>query len=321
MIEQRDLYTGGHSRRVADYAAMIAQQMDFSSHDIMILKQIGLLHDIGKIAIPDSILLKPGKLTKKEFDIIKSHSLIGYNVISNISMFKGFSDIILYHHERYDGSGYPKGLQKEEIPTLAVILSIADSFDAMTSSRIYNFKRSVGEALNELKKESGVSFHPDIINAALKALKNVDVNNELSKTQFPDTPIEKERLSYYFKDALTGFSNERYLTVLFKQNFHKYKCINLILVHNYSFYNKKFGWEKGNELLITIANLIQKQYIAKEFFRFHGVNFILLHDTHLEVNLNQLNIELKKYNVNCELHHFHLDKFNTFDAVIKNLNK
>ena len=142
LIEQRDLYTGGHSNRVAEYAIKIAKELNFSSHDIIMLKQIGLLHDIGKIGIPDSILLKPGRLTDQEHDIIKNHVILGYNMISKIPMFKDFANIILSHHERYDGSGYPNGLQGDEIPLLASVLSVADSFDAMTTTRIYNNKKN-----------------------------------------------------------------------------------------------------------------------------------------------------------------------------------
>ena len=321
LIEQRDFYTAGHSHRVAQYAVKIAEAMNFDKGSINMLEQIGLLHDIGKIAIPDSILLKPGRLSKLEFEIIKSHASIGYDVISKIPMFKEFSNIILSHHERYDGSGYPNGLKGNQIPILASILSVADSFDAMTSTRIYNKTKTVENALNELKKDAGILFDPKIINVAIKALKNIDISANFDVSQLPKTPIEKERFAYFFKDALTDISNENYLELLFKQNLHQYKCLNLILLHNYSSYNDKFGWEKGNKLLVHITNLIKEHYVHEEIFRFQGTNFILLNTAHEDLSLEFLNKELKSYEISCELRHFDVDEFNCLEKVKESLNK
>ncbi len=321
LIEKRDFYTAGHSRRVSKYAVSIAKEMQFSSEDIKVLEQIGLLHDIGKVAIPDSILLKPGKLTEQEFHIIKSHASIGYDVIAKIPMFKDFSKIILTHHERYDGSGYPKGLQGEQIPVLASILAIADSFDAMTSTRVYNKTKTVEEALNELKKDSGTLFDPNIVTVAIKALKNVTLETNLQATQLPKTPIEIERFSYFFKDGLTNLSNENYLDLILKQDSHKNRCLNLILIHNFSQYNEKFGWKKGDELLIHITQLIKKHYVAKEIFRFQGSDFILLNDTHIDINLDLLNKELNSFEMSCELRHMDLNSFNNLDTIKQSLNK
>ena len=321
LIEERDFYTGGHSRRVASYAVTIAKAMNFNSEDISMLKQIGLLHDIGKVAIPDSILLKPGKLTKQEFDIIKSHAIIGYNLISKIPMFKEFSNIILSHHERFDGSGYPNGLKGNKIPILASVLSIADAFDAMTSSRIYNKTKTHQEALDELERSSGILFDPYVIKIALKALKEIKVEINTYDNQLPKTPIEKERFAYFFKDPLTKLSNENYLELLFKQNLHQYKCINLIIIHNFSSYNENFGWEKGDELLIYISNLIKDHCIAKEIFRFQGTNFILLNDLHIDINLSNINKELEKYKINCELRHFDINSYSSVEILKEALAK
>jgi len=320
LIEQRDYYTAGHSHRVATYAVKIAEAMNFSVKEIDLLRQIALLHDIGKVAIPDSILLKPGKLTKQEFDIIKNHSKLGFDVISKIPMFKEFSQIILSHHERYDGSGYPKGLKRDEIPILASILSVADSFDAMTSTRIYNKTKTIDEALNELKNGSGTLFDPKIIKVSLETLKDVDISENIKSTQLPKTDIEKERLAYFFKDSLTDSLNESYFELIFKQNLQEGQCINFIVTHNFNNYNKKLGWKAGNELLITIVKLIKKHYKAKELFRFQGSNFLLLNEEHVQIDIDILNNELKEYDISSELRHFDASGFD-YDTLIDTLKK
>jgi len=321
LIEKRDLYTAGHSRRVANYSVTIAKAMNFSFEDIQLLEQIGLLHDIGKIAIPDSILLKPGRLTEEEFHIIKSHASLGYDVIVQIPMFKKFANIILSHHERYDGSGYPNGLKGSEIPLLASVLSIADSFDAMTSTRIYNKTKTVEEALHELQKNAGILYHPKVADIAIEVLKDVDIKVSLQAKQLPSTPIEKERFSYFFKDPLTNFSNENYLDLLLKQDLHQYKCLNLILVHKFSSFNEKHGWQTGNKLLARIAKIIEENYTAEDICRFHGPNFVLLNSNHLELDLDILNKKLDTDEVHCEVHHFDIDTFTNIDMLQETLNK
>ena len=319
LIEQRDFYTAGHSQRVANYAVIIAKAMNFSKKEINILKEISLLHDIGKIAIPDSILLKPSTLTKQEFEIIKEHSKIGYNVLSKIPMFKEFSNIILSHHERYDGSGYPKGLKKDEIPIFASILSIADSFDAMTSTRVYNTTKTVQEALDILKKDSGKLFDEKIINVAIKALKDVDTTASIKMTQLPKTPIEKERFAYFFKDNLTDTFNEDYFELKLKQELHHGKCLNLILIHNFSSYNKRFNWTKGNELIKEIVQQIKESYSFDEIYRFQGTNFILLNKTHNHIDIEILNKKFKDADITFELNHHDIDNFNDFKTLIKSI--
>ena len=152
-------------------------------------------------------------------------------------------------------------------------------------------------------------------------LKNINIEEPLQAKQLPKSPIEKERFSYFFKDSLTNFSNENHLNILLKQNLHQYKCLNLILLHNFSKYNEKYSWKKGNELLIEIAKLIRQNYKAKDIFRFHGPNFILLNNEHVELNLDILNKRLEEEVVRCELHHFDIDTFTSIDLLEKYLNK
>ena len=169
-IQARDHYTEEHSRRVTDMAVKIAVQLKCSTQDIESLKIAGILHDVGKIAVPDNILLKPSKLTAEEYLIIKNHSVIGENIIRPVILLDKERKIIQCHHERWDGKGYPLGIAGEEIPYLARILAAADSFDAMTNDRPYHPRMSVEEAVDELVKNKNTQFDTDIVDAFIKIL-------------------------------------------------------------------------------------------------------------------------------------------------------
>ncbi len=147
MIESRDTYTAGHSQRVASYCRIIAKEMSLSEEECNLIYRAGILHDIGKINTPDSILLKPGRLTKLEFNIIREHVSESYNILLGIPMYSDMADIIICHHERYDGNGYPNKLKGEEISILAHIMIVADAFDAMTTSRIYKDSKDTFNAI------------------------------------------------------------------------------------------------------------------------------------------------------------------------------
>lgn len=179
LLDSRDTYTANHSENVARYSLIIAKGMGLSREQCESIYIGGLLHDIGKIGISKSILTKPSKLTYDEYESIKQHSLIGYESIKHLSWCKtnGILDMILYHHERFNGTGYPYGLKGEEIPIAARIISIADSFDAMTSKRIYNTQFGLEYALAEIKKNIGTQFDPDIANLFLEIveMKEIDV--------------------------------------------------------------------------------------------------------------------------------------------------
>ena len=137
IVEDRDSYTGGHSQRVATYSKMIAKEMGFSDEECELIYRAGKLHDIGKISTPDNVLLKPDKLSKLEYKLIKRHVEVSYAILSTIPMYKDIADIVISHHERYDGKGYPKGIGGDEITILGHVMIVADAFDAMTTNRIY----------------------------------------------------------------------------------------------------------------------------------------------------------------------------------------
>ncbi|MEO2078048.1 MAG: HD-GYP domain-containing protein [Bacillus sp. (in: firmicutes)] len=163
-LELKDPYTRGHSERVASYALLLAKEIDkFSKEEQKSFYYACLLHDIGKVHIPDQILMKPGKLTKEEFEIIKSHPGVGAEAVKNVEGIKDCICVIRSHHERWDGKGYPDQLKGEEIPLLARVTSIADAFDAMTSSRSYRAAMPVEEAYQSIIDGSSSQFDPTLV--------------------------------------------------------------------------------------------------------------------------------------------------------------
>lgn len=166
-LDSRDTYTLHHSENVAKYAVKIAERMRLSKNLCNIIRIGALLHDIGKMGIPEHILTKPGKLSVDEYNLIKNHPTIGYGIINHVASFNknGVLDIVLYHHERYDGKGYPIGLKGNQIPLVARIIAVADTFDAMTSKRIYRNELDLEYTLNEIRKNKGTQFDPDIVDA------------------------------------------------------------------------------------------------------------------------------------------------------------
>ncbi|SPF56228.1 Sensory box protein (fragment) [Candidatus Desulfosporosinus infrequens] len=151
-----------HSQRVSELCQNIGKALSFSEIKVSKLKVVGLLHDIGKIAIEEGILNKPGKLSEQEWNEIKRHPDIGYRILSSSSEMLELANCILAHHERWDGKGYPKGLKGEDIPKISRIIALADSYDAMTSERSYRKALSEEEALVEIRKNAGTQFDPEI---------------------------------------------------------------------------------------------------------------------------------------------------------------
>ncbi len=171
-VEYRDHYTAGHSRNVADLACAIAKDMGLQVENIETLKMAGMLHDIGKIGIPMEILLKPNPLTKSEFDIIKTHSEIGYELVKSIDFTQPIARIILEHHERLNGSGYPLGKKDTEILLESKILAVADVVEAMSLDRPYRDALGLEFALEEISKQKGIFFDSEIVDSCIKIIKN-----------------------------------------------------------------------------------------------------------------------------------------------------
>ena len=177
-VEAKDPYTRGHSDRVSEYSVLIGEALGLSEDDIKTLRVGGLFHDIGKIGIPDAILLKDSKLTDDEYSEIKNHPSIGAHILCNAEVFKDIIPIVKHHHERYDGHGYPSQLKGEDIPYLARITAVADAFDAMTSKRTYRNSLPIDVVKGEIEKNLGTQFDPEIGKVFLDIL-----NNQYSKIE------------------------------------------------------------------------------------------------------------------------------------------
>lgn len=198
MIAKRDSETGEHNYRVTYIAVKIAQNFP-ELVNIKALIKGAFLHDIGKIAIPDKILLKPGPLTKEEFEIMKTHVLHGYEIIKDNEFLKDATDVVLYHHERYDGKGYPKGLKGDEIPLNARIFAVADVFDALISERPYKEPYSFRKSIAIIKSEKGKHFCPIVVNVFEKIALNV-YNDIKDATIEQLNALIDEIIHRYFKE-------------------------------------------------------------------------------------------------------------------------
>ena len=167
-IDMKDKYTNGHSMRVAQYTSMLARELGCSEDEIEKYYNIALLHDIGKIGIPEEVLNKPGKLTDEEFAVIKSHSELGYNALKDISIMPELATGAGSHHERPDGKGYPRGISGDEIPRVAQIIAVADTFDAMYSDRPYRRRMNFDKVMEIMREVSGTQLEPDVVDALLR---------------------------------------------------------------------------------------------------------------------------------------------------------
>ncbi len=171
-VEAKDPYTSGHSNRVAKYSELIGKYLNLSEQDLKTLHIGGLFHDIGKIGIPDSILLKDSSLTTDEYSQIKNHPAIGAHILCNAKIFKDIIPIVKHHHEKYNGTGYPSQLIGDDIPYLARITAISDSFDAMSSKRNYRNELTLDNIILEIENNKGIQFDPNIADVFLDILKN-----------------------------------------------------------------------------------------------------------------------------------------------------
>ncbi|MCX7746302.1 MAG: DUF3369 domain-containing protein [Clostridia bacterium] len=182
-VDAKDVYTRGHSERVAYYAVKIGKEFGLPTQELEMLKIGGIFHDIGKIGTADDILLKTEKLDNKEYEEIKKHPIKGAHILSAVSMFTEVVPIVKCHHERVDGKGYPEGLKENQIPFLAKIISVADAFDAMTSDRLYRSKLDLDEAIRQLINGAGTQFDANVVNVFVKLLEDFHVmRQELAYT-------------------------------------------------------------------------------------------------------------------------------------------
>ena len=190
-IDAKDTYTNGHSIRVGHYSRIIAEALGMQGDELENLYYIALLHDIGKIGIPDAILNKPGRLTDEEFAVMKSHTTKGAKILKDISTIPNIVEGAKYHHERYGGGGYPEGLKGEEIPYIARIICCADCFDAMATRRVYKDPYPQEKIISEFERCKEIQFDPNIADIVIKLIEEgklkaemeEDLNERLNKAE------------------------------------------------------------------------------------------------------------------------------------------
>ena len=191
-LEAKDKYTSGHSRRVTEYALLIARALKLSPEEQEKIEWAGLLHDIGKIGIRLEALNKPGKITKQEHEMFKDHTTMGKQILEQIHFLRDIVPLVYHHHEWYDGSGYPTGIKAEQIPLGARILAIADAYDAMTSDRPYRKALSQEEAIRELRRCAGTQFDPHLVEIFIKELERNKREIELKKKEWLGMAVKQE---------------------------------------------------------------------------------------------------------------------------------
>ena len=293
-IEAKDEYTKGHSHRVAEYSVLIARELGWNEKELSNLKNAAHLHDIGKIAIPDTILNKPSKLSEEEFSIIKEHTIIGANILKNISLIDHVQEIVRNHHERYDGNGYPDGLKGKEIPLHARIVAVADSYDAMSSQRIYRNQLPPEKIIQELENNKGTQFDPEITDIFLKLLREDRIHvkeDHLSITENTQIPEAEIEMSQFISDIMSTIRTQKakenldFLTGLPSRNKgeqaiaqlmkHHSGCLVFMDMDNLKTINDIYGHKAGDRVLKLLGNLLLEYSSECLVCRLGGDEFLL----------------------------------------------
>ena len=257
-VEAKDPYTKGHSEHVAIYAKNIGSVLCMDDNEIEALYNAGLLHDIGKIGIPDNILLKPGRLTEHEYEIMKLHPIFSYEIIKNIPKFEKIANCIRHHHEKLNGEGYPDKLKEEKIEMGAKILTIADIFDALTTERPYRKALNPDEAIMILQKES---VDKDILKKSAQILKNSYASITKAKTKtFIPSQLEIVRKDLIKRDYMTGLYRRAALVEFLNKYIKDGKDFSLFMVDikNISYINYRYGVEIGDKIITFVADELSK---------------------------------------------------------------
>ncbi len=290
-IDAKDEYTKGHSQRVAEYAVALAEELGMSEEEVERIRYIGLLHDIGKIGVPDAILNKPGRLNNTEFSLMKLHTVVGGEILKDINSMDDLDVGAKYHHERYDGKGYPEGLVGEEIPFVARIIGIADAYDAMTSHRVYRKRLSDETVQEEIARCAGTQFDPQLAKVFLQMIKagklrNVDTDSydaQDGSTDFlGDELLEKllgdagaYNTAENSKDGLTGVYNRIYGEQMLADYIKCGEgCLMTIDIDALRNTNSSYGFLRGDLHINTIANILERNFANKILYRNEGDQFV-----------------------------------------------
>ena len=290
MIEAKDSYTKGHSVRVSEYSSRLAKKIGWSEEKTQNLKYIALLHDIGKIGIPDSVLNKPGKLSEMEYEIIKSHTSMGGDIVADIETIPGVEFGARYHHERYDGKGYPENLVAEDIPEVARIIGICDAFDAMSSNRVYRNKLTMEQICEELEKNKGTQFDPVLTEHFLELIKNGELALDDEKHSEDEKTITNEGTSLLNQivrnmeeenkkndrcDFLTGLLNKKNGEIEIAEAIKKGNgCLAFIDLDNLKKTNDIMGHLAGDCAIKYVGEILQKHSENNIACRLGGDEFV-----------------------------------------------
>lgn len=275
-VDAKDRYTKGHSVRVAQYCLAIAKKLNWSKQDCLNLYYIALLHDIGKIGIPDSILNKPIKLTDEEYRMVRSHPVMGANILRPITMVPQICDGARYHHERYDGKGYPYGLKGDDIPYVARIIGIADAYDAITSNRIYEKAQVEDYAIKELRKGRGTQFDPFLTDVMLEIIKDGFQIPETPEFEFAQESSEEAEHDAFILEVCKKTENDMQRTQdvdsltdfpirkVFENSVNEYLsdplnhgAMFLMDVDNFLYVNENYGHIAGDHIICRLADVIR----------------------------------------------------------------
>ena len=293
-IEAKDEYTRGHSHRVAEYSALIAQEMGWNRSEIVNLRHAAHLHDIGKVGIPDIILNKPSRLTNEEYAVIKEHTVIGAEILKNVSIINHVTEVARSHHERYDGHGYPDGLKGEEIPIHARIVAVADSYDAMNSRRIYRNSLPKETIYEEIRKNRGTQFDPEIADIFLRLMDEnrltitdtyleiddepalpgmeFEISNFISNVM--NTMKSQEEVENF--DLLTGLPMRNTGQKMIAQLMQEHNgCLIFMDMDNLKKINDIYGHKAGDRALKALGALLSEHIGNSVGCRFGGDEFLL----------------------------------------------
>lgn len=282
-IEARDPYTRGHSERVAFISTEIAKRLGYEEESLKKLELAGLLHDVGKVGIPDLILLKPGKLTDFEYMIMKNHPGMSALIVSEITPLNSIIPWIKYHHENFDGKGYPDGLKAKNIPLESRIIAIADNYDALSSLRPYRKKMAKESVIEYINSEFGKKFDPDLKEVAISVLNEIEELEEVKSSISPY--IEKFREAMVYIDFLTGLYWYPYLKNFLKEKIQENEPFYLILIDikDISEINKTKGRIKGDEIIIKTAHNLQSIFLNPSIVvRAGGDDFVIFDQSNIE---------------------------------------
>jgi len=289
MIEAKDSYTKGHSVRVAEYSALIAQELGWKEEEVQNLKYIALLHDIGKVGIPDNVLNKPGRLTDSEFNIIKSHTTIGGDILRDIETIEDVDAGAKYHHERYDGTGYPSGLSGMNIPIVARIIGIADSYDAMSSKRVYRDNLPPDVIRKELVNGRGTQFDPELLDIFVQLLDDGKLNIDFDDVGKEKTlsgegsalinqimrSIEEEAKRAEALDYLTGLLGRKEGEKKIVKAMRERKgCLAFVDLDNLKRTNDTMGHLAGDYALKTVGDVLSQYGEGAIVARLGGDEFL-----------------------------------------------